>query len=112
MGFTTFTSPINGHVDDKLQAQHAELKVLLSYKDKEYPVKAIKISNLQKEIENLRIANREEMEELEHIVNTEFTKHEKTRIQLTNKITRNVTETAVDMMHMMSSLKDMALQNM
>ena len=32
------------------------------------------------------------MEELEHIVNTEFTKHEKTRIQLTNKITRNVTE--------------------
>ena len=29
--------------------------------DKEYPVKAIKISNLQKEIENLRIANRVSM---------------------------------------------------
>ena len=35
------------------------------------------------------------MEELEHIVNTEFTKHEKTRIQLTNKITRNVTEVII-----------------
>ncbi|XP_041376226.1 uncharacterized protein C20orf96-like isoform X3 [Gigantopelta aegis] len=83
-------------VDVKLQAQHDELKVLLSYKDKEYPVKAIKISNLQKEIENLRVSNREEMEELEHIINTEVTKHEKSRIQLTNKITRNVTEAEED----------------
>ena len=44
-------------VETRLQKQQQELHVLMNYKDKEYPVKAIKITDLQKEIEQLKISN-------------------------------------------------------
>jgi len=97
-------------VDDKLKAKQDELQVLNSYKDKEYPVKAMMITNLMKEIENVKNSNQEDTDELEHIVNTELGKYDKERIRITNDITRDVTEGAVNLMH--PSLKDMALQNM
>nr|KAG5709027.1 hypothetical protein BaRGS_004666 [Batillaria attramentaria] len=97
-------------VDARLKARQDELRVLNSYKDKEYPVKAMMITNLMKEIESVKNSNQEDTEELEHIINTEIGKYEKERIRVTNDITRNVTEEAVGLMH--PSLKDMALQNM
>ena len=39
--------------DKKLNDKQAELSILTSYKDKEYPVKALKITDLQKEIAQL-----------------------------------------------------------
>lgn len=39
--------------DKKLNDKQAELSILMSYKDKEYPVKALKITDLQKEIAQL-----------------------------------------------------------
>ncbi|XP_076449930.1 uncharacterized protein C20orf96-like [Babylonia areolata] len=97
-------------VDAKLKAKQEELQVLNSYKDKEYPVKAMMITNLMKEIESVKNSNQEDSEELEHIINTELGKYDKQRIRITNDMTRDVTERAVAMMH--PSLKDMALQNM
>lgn len=97
-------------VDNKLKEKQDELHVLLNYKDKEYPVKAMKISNLQKEIQSLKISNEEDQEELEHITRTELTKYERERQLTQNNITKQVTEEAITMMH--PSLKDMALQNM
>ncbi|KAK7114879.1 uncharacterized protein C20orf96-like [Littorina saxatilis] len=97
-------------VDQRLKTKQDELRVLNSYKDKEYPVKAMMITNLMKELENVKNSNQEDSEELEHIINTELGKYEKERIHTTNDITRVVTEDAVGMMH--PSLKDMALQNM
>ncbi|XP_025114737.1 uncharacterized protein C20orf96-like isoform X2 [Pomacea canaliculata] len=97
-------------VDERLQMKQDELQVLLSYKDKEYPVKAMLITKLQKEIEVLQSSNQEEVEELQHIISTALGKYEKERIRVDNDITRNVTEEAVGLMH--PSLKDMALQNM
>lgn len=97
-------------MDKRLKVKQDELHVLNSYKDKEYPVKAMMITNLMKEMENVKNSNQEDTEELEHIVNTELGKYEKERVRITNDITRNVTEEAVAMMH--PSLKDMALQNM
>lgn len=97
-------------MDERLKTKQDEMRVLNSYKDKEYPVKAMMIANLMKEIESVKNSNQEDTEELEHIINTEIGKYEKERILASNEITRNVTEEAVGLMH--PSLKDMALQNM
>ncbi|ESO95393.1 hypothetical protein LOTGIDRAFT_178346 [Lottia gigantea] len=97
-------------LNEQLTEKQNELSVLVSYKDKEYPVKAMKIAGLNTEIENLKLTNDEDCAELEHIVNTELGKYEKNQTKVTNEVTRNVTEKAVKMMH--PSLKDMALQNM
>ena len=40
-------------LDDRLGERKTELSVLLSYKDKEYPVRAMKIAELQKQIQYL-----------------------------------------------------------
>lgn len=97
-------------VDAKLKEKQEELHILLNYKDKEYPVKAMKISNLQKEIQSLKISNEEDQDELEHIIRTELGKYEREKQTTQNIITKDVTESAIEMMH--PSLKDMALQNM
>ncbi|KAK3589086.1 hypothetical protein CHS0354_017423 [Potamilus streckersoni] len=97
-------------LDQQLKVKQDELHILMSYKDKEYPVKAMKISNLQKETQTLKISNEEDQEELEHIIKTELGKYEKERTVSTNQIVRSITEKAISMMH--PSLKDMALQNM
>lgn len=97
-------------MDTLLKSRQEELHILLNYKDKEYPVKAMKISNLQKEIQSLQISNEEDQEELEHITKTELSKYEKERQSTQNLITKDVTEAAIHMMH--PSLKDMALQNL
>lgn len=97
-------------VDERLKSRQDELRVLNSYKDKEYPVKAMMITNLMKEIESVKNSNQEDTEELDHIINMEIGKYEKERVRVTNDITRNVTEEAVGVMH--PSLKDMALQNL
>ncbi|KAL4235076.1 hypothetical protein ACF0H5_006714 [Mactra antiquata] len=97
-------------LDSKLKAKQEELHILLNYKDKEYPVKAMKISNLQKEIQSLKISNEEDQEELEHITRTELGKYEREKQSVQNHITKEVTEAAIQMMH--PSLKEMALQNM
>ncbi|XP_060552705.1 uncharacterized protein C20orf96-like [Ruditapes philippinarum] len=97
-------------VDARLKERQDELHVLLNYKDKEYPVKAMKISNLQKEIQSLKISNEEDQEELEHITRTELSKYEREKQTTQNNVTKQVTESAIEMMH--ESLKEMALQNM
>jgi len=97
-------------MDLKLKAKQDQLNVLHSYKDKEYPVKAMMIANLQNELEGVKNSNQEDQEELEHIINTELGKYDKERVRLTNEITRKVTEESVALMH--PSLKDMALQNL
>uniref|UniRef100_K1QUJ5 Uncharacterized protein C20orf96 n=1 Tax=Magallana gigas TaxID=29159 RepID=K1QUJ5_MAGGI len=97
-------------LDDSLKEKQEELHTLMSYKDKEYPVKAMRIATLQKEIQNLKIANQEDQEDLEHIVFTELEKYEKEQTRTANSITKSITERAISRMH--PSLKDMALQNL
>ncbi len=40
-------------LDERLKERQTELSVLTSYKDKEYPVRAMKIAELQKQIQYL-----------------------------------------------------------
>ncbi|XP_071176856.1 uncharacterized protein C20orf96-like [Mytilus edulis] len=97
-------------LDRKLKNKQEQLHTLLNYKDKEYPVKAMRIATLQKEIQSLKISNQEDQEDLEHIIYTELSKYEKDRSKRSQAITKEITEKAISMMH--PSLKDMALQNM
>ncbi|XP_060081283.1 uncharacterized protein C20orf96-like [Ylistrum balloti] len=97
-------------LDEYLKQKQEELHILMNYKDKEYPVKAMKIATLQKDIQNLKISCQEDQEDLEHIIYTELSKYEKERNKNINETTKEMTETAISMMH--PSLKDMALQNM
>ncbi|XP_013404453.1 uncharacterized protein C20orf96 [Lingula anatina] len=97
-------------VDVQLKAKQDELHVLLNYKDKEYPVKAIRIADLENEIENVQISNEEDQLELEHIIDTEIGKLKKNQNSVQKEITEHVTKEAIAKMH--PSLKDMALQNM
>ncbi|XP_064640391.1 uncharacterized protein C20orf96-like isoform X2 [Lineus longissimus] len=97
-------------LDDQLKVQQEQLKILLNYKDKEYPVKAIQINELQKKIQQLKVENEDEEDELEHIIGTELGKIHKERKKVREDITSKVTEVSIGKMH--QSLKDMALQNM
>ncbi|XP_059139551.1 uncharacterized protein C20orf96-like isoform X2 [Physella acuta] len=97
-------------MDKRLKSKQNHLSVLQSYKDKEYPVKAMIIVNLQAELEALKNSNQEDLQELEHIINTELGKYEKDSVRRCNEITRRVTNESIALMH--PSLKDMALQNL
>ncbi|XP_077982917.1 uncharacterized protein C20orf96-like isoform X2 [Glandiceps talaboti] len=97
-------------LDDILQKQRKQLKVLRSYKDKEYPVKAMKINELQKQIERLSVEHEDELNELESIIKIEKEKFDKADQDMEHQIKSDITEKAIGAMH--DTLKDMALQNM
>lgn len=44
-------------VDKRLSEEQTQLSTLTTYKDKEYPLKALRITSLQKEIEQLAVQN-------------------------------------------------------
>ncbi|XP_033104629.1 uncharacterized protein C20orf96-like [Anneissia japonica] len=93
-----------------LKDRRAELSVLLSYKDKEYPVKAMKISALRKQVEQLAKDFEAEQVDLESVIAIEQEKYEVKGQEAIEDIKAEVTENAISSMH--ESLKDMALQNM
>ena len=97
-------------LDQRLQAELQELNTLANYKDKEYPVKALRIADLHKEIEALKMNNDEEEEELQHVVETELDKMHDERQQLIMDIKEKATKEALDCLH--PSIEDMTLQNM
>jgi len=96
-------------VDRELQEQQRELALLASYKDKEYPVKALRIADLQKEIEQLKLNNEEEEEDLQRIVDMEMDKVHRHRQQTTHNIQEQATQQAMALID--PGLEDMALQN-
>ncbi|KAH9502921.1 hypothetical protein Btru_072388 [Bulinus truncatus] len=97
-------------LNEKLKDRQSELSVLSTYKDKEYPVKAMMLSNFQADLDNFKHSNQVEQEELEHIIKTELGKYERERIRIANNVIYKVIVESVAMMH--PSIKDTALQNL
>ncbi|XP_071959617.1 uncharacterized protein C20orf96-like [Antedon mediterranea] len=97
-------------VQQALKNKRTELSVLLSYKDKEYPVKAMKINALRIQIEQLSKEFETEQVDLENIISIEQEKYEVKGQETIEDIKSEATENAIASMHV--SLKDMALQNM
>lgn len=97
-------------VEDTLAKTKTELGVLMSYKDKEYPVRAMRIAELQRQIEYLTAQYEEELNDLENIISIERDKYAEQSAGDLHHIQANVTEDAIDSMH--DSLKDMAMQNL
>ncbi|CAH1780029.1 unnamed protein product [Owenia fusiformis] len=95
--------------EKRLQDKQTEFHVLMNYKDKEYPVKAMRIADLQKEIDSLKITNAEDETELQHIIDTELGKLRKKTDKYQDEVTDRITGKFLDQMH--PSLKDMTLQN-
>lgn len=98
------------NLDRLLQERLKELNVLANYKDKEYPVKALRIADLQKEIEQLKLKNNDAESELKQIVDTELEKLHTEQKQEHMNIREKATKEALETLH--PSLEDMAMQNM
>ncbi|XP_035680333.1 uncharacterized protein C20orf96-like isoform X3 [Branchiostoma floridae] len=109
-------------VEQRLKLKQEELHVLVTYKDKEYPSKALKISGLETEIKDLAAEQEEELDELNRIILIERTSFERQKVADNQAMTSNVTElihqalsdipdTQKSISAMHGSLKDMALQN-
>jgi len=63
-----------GVLDTKLQERQNQVYVLNNYKDKEYPVKAIRIGELLTEIDQVELANDDEYYDLERVIDDELQK--------------------------------------
>lgn len=61
-------------LDKKLQAKQNHVYVLNNYKDKEYPVKAIRIGELMTELDQVEMANEDDLYNLERVIDTELDK--------------------------------------
>ncbi|XP_022107530.1 uncharacterized protein C20orf96-like [Acanthaster planci] len=96
-------------LDDKLQERKTELSVLMSYKDKEYPVRAMKIAELQRQIQYLSSEYEAEINDLSSITAIEKEKYHQDSEERLHAIKETVTDNAIDSMH--DSLKEMAMQN-
>ncbi|XP_076124797.1 uncharacterized protein C20orf96-like [Alosa pseudoharengus] len=70
----------------KLARAQAELHVLKTYKDKEYPVKVLVITNLKREIEKLEETQQDEYEDLKQLCQDELVKQEERNHQRRRKV--------------------------
>ncbi|CAH3141859.1 unnamed protein product [Porites lobata] len=97
-------------MDKKLMQKNEEMNILLNYKDKEYPAKALQIAKLKRQQEILASAFKEELEELQAVVDAEREKFSHQRKTVQREITTRVTEDTINAMG--DDIKEMALQNM
>lgn len=97
-------------MDKKLTQKNEEMNILLNYKDKEYPAKALQIAKLKRQQEVLASAFKEELEELQAVVDAEREKFSHQRKTVQREITTRVTEDTINAMG--DDIKEMALQNM
>lgn len=97
-------------MDKKLLKKREEMNILLNYKDKEYPAKALQIAKLKRQREILESTFKEELEELQVVVDAESDKFSQQRITVQQEITTQVTEDTINAMG--DEIKEMALQNM
>uniref|UniRef100_H2ZPF5 Uncharacterized protein n=1 Tax=Ciona savignyi TaxID=51511 RepID=H2ZPF5_CIOSA len=82
------------YLDAKVQVLLQDLQVLRTYKDKEYPVKAMCIAKLSNNVGNLSIDQRDEMEELKRIISGERMKMLAHRMNQTEAIVDHAAEDA------------------
>ncbi|XP_067936920.1 uncharacterized protein C20orf96-like [Watersipora subatra] len=96
-------------LDRRLQEKQSHVYILNNYKDKEYPVKAIRIGELMTELDKVEMENNDDYYDLERVVDEELEK-----LTIAGKETEaNIKESALNevLTQMHPSLKDKALQN-
>ncbi|KAJ7376669.1 hypothetical protein OS493_033551 [Desmophyllum pertusum] len=85
-------------MDKKLMQKNEEMNILLNYKDKEYPAKALQIAKLKRQREILESTFKEELEELQAVVDAERDKFSQQRKTVQREITTRVTEDTINAM--------------
>nr|XP_002121242.3 uncharacterized protein LOC100184750 [Ciona intestinalis] len=84
------------YLDGKVQSYLYDLQVLRTYKDKEYPVKAMCIAKLTNNVGNLSTEHRMQLEELKRIINGERGKMEGHHVTKTQEIVGSAARNAFD----------------
>ncbi|XP_030831368.1 myosin-11 [Strongylocentrotus purpuratus] len=95
--------------DSLLNETKKELATLTSYKDKEYPVRAMRIRELHKQIKYLAKEFKAEQDELDKIIQVETSKYTTRRDDRLREIQSQATDFAQDLMQ--EGVKDMAIHN-
>jgi len=96
-------------LDECLREQQTQVHVLNNYKDKEYPVKAIKIAELMKELDEVELNNEDEVYDLESIIGNELHKLSAAGHHTETELKETAIDKALYKMH--PSVKEMAKQN-
>ncbi|CAD5114884.1 DgyrCDS3916 [Dimorphilus gyrociliatus] len=96
-------------LDIEVVASQKSLHDLHSYKDKEYPLKAFRISQLQSELESLYASNEEEERDLSNIIDKELDTRLKEHEKKERHLADDISDTLLAQMH--PNLVDMAKQN-
>lgn len=94
---------------DHLKAKQEELFVLKNYKDKDFPVKSLRITELQRKIELLKAEQEENESEVHRIIESEFDKMQKHEVKTVNEINESVTEEALTRVN--PSIRELAVEN-
>jgi len=97
-------------VNEKLNRLLQDLQTLRTYKDKEYPVKAMTISRLQAKIASLSVDQKNEQRELERIINTETANLEAQTEEISTNILTKAASNAFNA-HVPPSFASMACRN-
>ncbi|XP_074615794.1 uncharacterized protein C20orf96-like isoform X1 [Acropora palmata] len=96
-------------MDEKLMHKNEEMNILLNYKDKEYPARALQIGKLKRQREIQEATFKEELEELQSVVDAERDKFSQERKRVCHEITTQVSEDTIKAIG--DDIKEMALQN-
>lgn len=97
------------NADIKLKEKRQQLKMLLSYKDREYPVHAVHIAQLQLQIDTLKKQHKRENIELKRIIKMETEKYQQNQTKDIQDIKEDAINNVMDTLQ--DGLKEMALQN-
>ncbi|PIK39195.1 putative myosin-11 [Apostichopus japonicus] len=97
------------NAEDNLTMKKQELSMLMSYKDRDYPVSAMHISQLQLQISSLRQRHKKQHIELESMVELEKMKYKQQQVKELEDLKEDATNDVMDTLQ--DGLKEMALQN-
>ncbi|RDD47590.1 Uncharacterized protein C20orf96 [Trichoplax sp. H2] len=98
-----------GDLEAVLGKKNVQLRTLLTYKDKDYPVKAMKILELKHQIDSLRQEQESELGNLNGLIGIEGTKLHLDEGKATETLLGDITDRIIDSMP--KGVKELALQN-
>lgn len=95
--------------DDCLKMKQNQLLILKNYKDKDFPVKSLRIAELEKQIEHLTTDQQEKEEEIDRLVNLGFDEMEKNERKRMTCAKESVADDALTNLH--PNIRRMAVEN-
>lgn len=96
-------------LDSLLQTQNIEYTELLNYKHQQYPMKALIIENLEKDIEDIKVTNEMKEKEIEHVISCNMARCRQRWNKKEDNIAKLISKKSFDLMPL--SIKQMLVEN-